>query len=128
MATMIVNIMWFELKRGDSDEISKKLREGAIIGLAAPSSPVSSERVMQCRAVLEAMGFKVIMADNLAVSKGGYMAGDEECRADWINKMFADKEVEAIFCIRGGDGGNRILDYIDLETIRENKKIFCRLQ
>ena len=52
----------------------KKLREGAIIGLAAPSSPVSSERVMQCRAVLEAMGFKVIMADNLAVSKGGYMA------------------------------------------------------
>ena len=102
----------------------KNLREGAIIGLAAPSSPVSSERVMQCRAVLEAMGFKVIMADNLAVSKGGYMAGDEVCRAGWINKMFADKEVEAIFCIRGGDGGNRILDYIDLETIRENKKIF----
>lgn len=102
----------------------KKLREGAVVGLVAPSSPVSSERAVQCRATLQTMGFKVIMADNLAASKGGYMAGDEARRAGWINKMFADKEVDAIFCIRGGDGGNRILDYIDLETIRENKKIF----
>ncbi len=102
----------------------ERLRAGAVVGLVAPSSPVSSERVVQCRVALEDMGFKVKMADNLAASKGGYMAGEEETRASWINKMFADEEVDAIFCIRGGDGGNRILDYIDVETVRENKKIF----
>lgn len=102
----------------------EKLFKGATIGLVATSSQVSSERAKASIKVLEDMGFNVKAADNLAVSKGGYMAGDEEIRADWINRMFADDEVDAIFCIRGGDGANRIIDYLDLDTVRKNKKIF----
>lgn len=102
----------------------EKLFKGATIGLVATSSQVSSERAKASIKVLEDMGFNVKVADNLAVSKGGYMAGDEEIRADWINRMFADDEVDAIFCIRGGDGANRIIDYLDLDSVRKNKKIF----
>lgn len=102
----------------------KKLEEGAVIGIVAPSSPVSEERVAQCRAVLEDLGYGVKMADNLAAFKGGYMAGDEELRGSWINNMFADEEVDAIFCLRGGDGANRILEFIDTDVVREHKKIF----
>lgn len=102
----------------------KKLQAGATIGLVAPSSPVSKERVQQCINVMKSMGFRLKWADNLATSKGGYMAGDELTRAAWIHRMFEDPEVDAIFCIRGGDGGNRIMEYIDLDVIRRNPKIF----
>lgn len=101
-----------------------KLNKGALIGLVSPSSPVSKEREEQCRNVIEAMGYRVRMSDNISLSKGGYMAGEEKARAQWINNMFADKEVEAIFCVRGGDGANRIVEYIDLDIVRNNKKIF----
>lgn len=51
-----------------------KLKEGAVVGVIAPSSPVEEERQAQCKAVLEGLGYKVKMADNLSASKGGYMA------------------------------------------------------
>ena len=30
------------------------------------------------------------------------MAGEEKARGEWINKMFQDEEVDAVFCQRGG--------------------------
>lgn len=101
-----------------------KLKEGAVIGVVAPSSQIDQDRVQKCREVLESQGYSVKMADNLALSKGGFMAGDEKVRGQWINKMFADPEVDAVFCQRGGDGANRIIDYVDLDIIRNNPKIF----
>ena len=101
----------------------KKLEKGTVIGLVATSSQIQPERVTQCREVLESLGYRVKAADNLAVSKGGYMAGEEEVRGMWVNRMFADDEVDAVFCIRGGDGANRIIDYIDLEIVKNHKKI-----
>jgi muramoyltetrapeptide carboxypeptidase len=70
------------------------------------------------------MGFRLKCADNLSASKGGYMAGDEKRRAEWIHRMFEDPEVDAIFCIRGGGGASRIMEYIDVDVIKKNKKIF----
>ena len=39
--------------------------------------------------------------------------------------MFSDKEVKAIFTVKGGDMVNGILPYIDFENIKNNPKIFC---
>ena len=102
----------------------EKLRAGAVIGLVSPSSPISEERQEECCKVMTSLGFRVKKADNISASKGGYMAGEEKLRGEWINRMFADPEVEAIFCIRGGDGANRIIPYIDLDVVRNNPKIF----
>ena len=102
----------------------KKLEKGATIGIICPSSPISAEREVQCVSVLEEMGFKVKKADNLTKNYAGYMAGTGEERAAWINKMFADKEVDAVFCVRGGDGGSRVIRHLDLDIIRSNPKIF----
>lgn len=102
----------------------KRLKAGDVVGLVAPSSPVDEERVQKCKSVLENMGFRIKAADNLAASKGGYMAGEEEERGKWLNEMFADREVDAIFCLRGGDGANRIVEYLDLDIVRNNRKIF----
>ncbi|MBQ8640361.1 MAG: LD-carboxypeptidase [Lachnospiraceae bacterium] len=102
----------------------KPLRKGDTIGLIAPSSAVSGERVDACIKKLEQMGFGVKAADNLSADYGGYMAGDGKIRGQWINRMFADPEVDAIFCIRGGDGGSRAFEHVDLELVRRNPKIF----
>lgn len=102
----------------------KKLQAGAVVGVVAPSSPVSEERVRECSCALKNMGFVPKLADNLSVNKGGYLAGEAKLRADWVNRMFADPEVEAIFCLRGGDGSNQIMEYLDLDLIRANRKIF----
>lgn len=102
----------------------KKLEKGSTIGIICPSSPISEEREQQCVSTLEGMGFKVKKADNLTKNYAGYMAGTGEDRAAWINKMFADEEVDAIFCVRGGDGGSRVIRGLDLDIVRKNPKIF----
>ena len=102
----------------------KKLEKGGTVGLICPSSPISEERKIQCLDVIENLGYKVKAADNLTSNVGGYMAGSGKVRGEWINRMFADPEVDAIFCIRGGDGGTRAYEYIDIDIVRANPKIF----
>lgn len=101
-----------------------KLKTGDTIGLICPSSAVSQVREDECKVVLGELGYRVKMADNLTLNLAGYMAGDGEIRGKWINAMFADPEVDAIFCVRGGDGGSRAMEYVDLDLIRDNPKIF----
>ena len=96
----------------------KKLNVGDTVGLICGSSCVSTERIAECVKAVEAMGYKVKCADNLDKNYGGLMAGSGKERADWINKMFADPEVAAIFCVRGGDGSSRTMEYIDYEIVR----------
>ena len=102
----------------------KKLEKSATVGLVCPSSAVSEERKQQCIRTVEELGYKVKVADNLTSNLGGYMAGSGKVRGEWINRMFADPEVNAIFCVRGGDGGTRAAEYIDLELVKANPKIF----
>ncbi len=94
------------------------------MGLVATSSHTPCERVAECAAALEKMGYKVKTAKNLDTDYAGYMAGSGRLRAYWLNKMFADEQVSAIFCIRGGYGSSRIMEYLDYDMIRENPKIF----
>ena len=61
---------------------------------------------------------------DLTTNYGGYMADTGKVRADELNKMFADPEVDAIFCMRGGDGSSRIMEYLDYDMIKANPKIF----
>jgi muramoyltetrapeptide carboxypeptidase len=49
--------------------------------------------------------------------------GTDDARAEDFNAMIRNKEVKAIFCIRGGYGTPRILPMIDYAAIRKNPKI-----
>ena len=103
----------------------KKLKFGDTIGLIAPSGAVRTEGAV-ARAVEETkrMGFKVKLGES-AQQKYGYLSGTDEVRARDINNMFADDEVDAIICIRGGYGAMRILDKLDYEMISKHPKIFA---
>ena len=102
----------------------KKLQQGDTVGIVATSSRLSTERISECVKCLEDMGYKVKTAANLDAVYAGFMAGTGKERADELNKMFADPDVDAILCVRGGDGSSRIMEYLDYETIRNNPKLF----
>ena len=102
----------------------KMLKFGDTIGLIGPSGAVRTEGAIE-RAVQETerMGFRVKLGES-AGQKYGYLSGNDEVRARDINAMFADREVDAIICLRGGYGATRILDRLDYDLIRQNPKIF----
>ena len=101
----------------------KPLKLGDTIGIIAPASPTTKEKVDMVYSTLTNMGFKVKMGKSPDL-RYGYLSGTDEIRANDINEMFKDKEVNAIICIRGGYGTPRLLDLIDYDIIRENPKIF----
>lgn len=102
----------------------KQLKMGDTVGIICPSSAIPSDRIEKVKRCVENMGYKTKLADNLDKVFAGYMAGDGDERAKWVNKMFANPEVDAIFCVRGGDGSSRLMPYLDYETIKASPKIF----
>lgn len=102
----------------------KALQPGDCIGVVAPSSPVSGDEVVyQSQDWLHARGFRT-MAGKSCFQRIGYLAGSDQCRADDINTMFSDKNVDGIICLKGGYGTPRILDMLDYELIARNPKVF----
>ena len=72
--------------------------------------------------LVRSLGFEAKAAPNLRRRKQ-YLAGSDQQRADDLNGMFADDEVDAIFCVRGGYGSGRLLRDLDYQTIADNPKI-----
>ena len=102
------------------------LRPGDCIGIAAPASPPDADAVQAGVLLLEARGYRVMVGDHVldAAPHCGYLAGRDEDRAADLNRLFANREVKAIFCVRGGYGAMRLVDWMDWGTIRANPKIF----
>lgn len=101
----------------------KRLKLGDTIGVVAPGSPTTEEKVEKVYNKLTKMGFKVAMGKS-CYSKYGYLAGKDELRAEDLNNMFGDKEINGIICLRGGYGTIRILDLLDYNLIKNNPKVF----
>jgi len=101
-----------------------QLKTGATIGIISPSSPPSDEAKFQAGLdYLQQKGFKVKVGAH-CLSRYGYLAGLDAERADDLNRMFRNPEIDAIICSRGGYGAPRILHLIDYEAIKANPKIF----
>lgn len=104
--------------------IPSALAPGATIGIIAPARWPVPEQLAQGKAWLESQGFKVKSHPHL-VAREGRLAGQDAVRAAAINDMFADPEIQAILCVRGGTGSFRLLDLVDYELVKANPKIFC---
>ena len=107
--------------------IPKKLKKGDIIGIVAPSNPITGENIEEIRKakeIVEKDGFKVKFSKNLFSNTNGYSSTAKE-KAEDINRMFADKEVKMIWCAKGGENSNTTFEYLDYDLIGENSKIIC---
>ncbi|HJV31751.1 MAG TPA: LD-carboxypeptidase, partial [Bacillales bacterium] len=101
----------------------QRLNMGDTVGVIAPASPPDQEKLTQGIQFLEEFGLKVKLGKNLK-KKFGYLAGTDRERLEDFHEMFADKDVKAVFCARGGYGTSRFASMIDYELIKKNPKIF----
>lgn len=101
-----------------------KLQIGDTIGIIAPAGVVDTEKIYKAKNHFESCGYKVKLGSNIDKCQN-YLAGTDEERAYDLNCAFADSEIKAIICARGGYGSIRLLNKIDFDLIKMNPKILC---
>ncbi len=107
--------------------VPRKLQKGDKIGVIAPSNPVtekSLEAINESILLMESSGFSIEFGEYVFKNTLGYSATAKQ-KAEDINKMFANKEIKAIFCATGGANSNSTFEYLDYELIKNNPKILC---
>lgn len=103
--------------------LGKRLKDGSTIGLITPASHCDEKKLREAMENLKKMGYKVKLGKNVGKKWFSFGGSDTE-RAEDLNSMFKDPEVDGIMCIRGGYGSIRFLNLIDYDFIRENPKVF----
>jgi len=100
------------------------LPSGGLIGLVSPATTVGDlSRIEKAARYLEGRGYRVAVGENVR-KVHGYLAGTDAERAADLHSMFANKEVKAVMCIRGGYGTPRLLPLLNYRLIARNPKIF----
>ncbi|MCK1793895.1 S66 peptidase family protein [Pseudomonas violetae] len=93
-----------------------------VIGVIAPAGPASLD-TDKAIAWMRARGYALRIFPGV-YEKEGYLAGSDERRLADLHAAFADLQVDAIICLRGGYGTPRLLDRIDFDLLRNNAKPF----
>jgi len=102
----------------------RQLAPGDTLGIVAPASaPPDPTAIDRAVAVLETLGFRIKLAPKVR-RRHGFLAGSDRDRAGDLMRMFTDRKVNAILCVRGGYGAARLLPLLDYPTIQANAKIF----
>lgn len=111
--------------------IPKALKKGDIIGFVAASErldEIQKKKFEGAIKVITGFGLKYKLGKYLFSSdRYGYAAATPQERGDDINEMFADQNVQAIWCCHGGYTANSVLDFLDYELIKKNPKVFIGL-
>jgi muramoyltetrapeptide carboxypeptidase len=100
-----------------------RLRPNGVIGVVSPAGVVDAEELRKGIARLEGLGFKLRLGESV-LRRHRYLAGSDQERAEDIHRIYADPEVEAVFCTRGGSGTGRLIPLLDAGLIARNPKIF----
>ncbi|MBV4452843.1 MULTISPECIES: S66 peptidase family protein [Pseudomonas] len=98
------------------------LRPEGTIALIAPAGPAALD-VEKAGQWIRSRGYDLRILPGV-YERDGYLAGSDKTRLNDLHTAFADPEVDAIFCLRGGYGTPRLLDSLDFELLRGNPKPF----
>ena len=100
------------------------LRKGDTVGVITPSSPlVDDSGYAIADENFSSLGLRVKWGTNVG-KRYGHLAGTDAERIADMENMFADPDIKAIVCLRGGSGAARLLDRLDYQLIARNPKIF----
>ncbi|HTX52297.1 MAG TPA: LD-carboxypeptidase [Candidatus Baltobacteraceae bacterium] len=98
------------------------LKPGDRVRLIAPASPFDLDLFEAGWAVLERFGLEPV-ADRGVFNRLGFLAGSDEERAQQVRVALAEEDTQAVWCIRGGYGTERILPLLDLPRLRRKPKL-----
>ena len=107
--------------------LANKLKKGDTIGVVCPSDKVHDEdvpEIKEAERLLKERGYNVVFGKNVFKNTTGYGATAKE-KAEDINEMYANKNINAIMSLKGGFNSNSVYEYLDLNTIKSNNKIIC---
>ena len=95
-----------------------------MLGIVSPASTPKPELVAAGVAALEGLGYRTRVFPH-ALDRGPlYYAGRTEDRLADLHAAFADEEVDAVICTRGGWGAAELLPLLDRELIARHAKPF----
>lgn len=97
------------------------LKTGDRVALIATARHGEEEDILKGVAYLESWGLQVVKADNL-FDKHFIFAGTESARRHALQKAIDDPTIKAIFCLRGGNGTHRLIDFIHLKNLKKHPK------
>ncbi|MFQ5580305.1 MAG: LD-carboxypeptidase [Nitrospiria bacterium] len=98
------------------------LQPGGTIGVVAPAGRVDSNLLQKGISRLEQLGFHVIPGKNVGRQQR-YLAGTDRERAEDFQNLILNKEVDAVFCARGGVGTARIIPHLNRDLLTAFPKI-----
>lgn len=106
------------------DFVLPPLPAGATLGVIAPSGPPKRGQLAKVPALLAAHGFAAKIFPGCAgpAHLDHLAAADAQRLAD-LHAAFADPEVAAVLCLRGGYGAARLLDRIDAKLLERHPKL-----
>ena len=98
----------------------RRLRDGDVVALVAPSGPVPPDQLDAGVTVLQSWGLQVRIMPHVRDSNPvhAYLAGDDEARAEDFATAWTAPDVRAIVCVRGGYGSQRMTDLVDWSALR----------
>ncbi len=106
--------------------LPKPLTKNSTIGVICPAGGMNSYKPVKFAiAYLKNLGYKVKLGKSILVSGKAYkyLSGTDNDRLTDLYNFWNDKSVDAVFCLRGGYGCLRLLDSIDFNQIKKQKKI-----
>jgi muramoyltetrapeptide carboxypeptidase len=102
--------------------LPRALAPGATIGLVSPGRWSPPDDLARGVAALEGMGYRVKVHPQNHLRHHQF-AGTDDDRAAALEDIFADPDVHAVVCARGGTGSLRLLDRLNYGLIGRNPKI-----
>ncbi len=104
--------------------LARAIEPGATIGVVSPGSPPETRAEVE-RGISwwESKGYRVKLSRG-ALEQEGWHAGSPEVRARDLQEAFADPEIDAVQCMRGGYGSAQVVRLLDFEAIAGSPKAF----
>lgn len=99
----------------------KSLQKGDSIHIVSTARFVEKETIDFAIKTLSEFGFKVETGKNLFARQNQF-AGSDDDRISDVNDAIRNPSCRAILCARGGYGSARILDKIDIESLKKDPK------
>ena len=97
---------------------------GSTLAIVSPASAAKADRVHAGIRNLHRLGYRTLLGQHALAQGPLYYAGTLAQRLADFHAAFANPEVDAILCTRGGWGSAELLPHLDRDLIRANPKLF----
>jgi muramoyltetrapeptide carboxypeptidase len=99
----------------------KFIEPGAMVGLVAPAGKIALRYVEQAERYLDGLGMRHIRGKYVSGAWHQF-GGTDQQRAEDLNAMLVNPDVDVIWCMRGGYGAVRLLSLVNFRVLLDTPK------